>query len=585
MAAIFETHNIGAPNSKSAPVTPMASRSTSDLTDFKDETKSLKTSLTDTETELTEDDTIASTMPDEKKKVYGSTQQNLIVDARPRLNAIANSIAKGAGSEDMRNYSPAVRIYLGIDNIHTMRKSLKMVTDTLKNSDTNNSSLPLNRKELAESKWLEHIALVLEGAKEIADRVGIRHSHVLIHCSDGWDRTSQLSALAQLCLDPYYRTLDGFIVLVEKDWVAFGHMFRHRSGHLNSEKWFEIENERIAAKPADFASSTSSNGNAFQNAISSARGFLTPKNDNSDPEGVDAPPPSSKHAKEDPFATKTGEISPIFHQFLDATWQLLNQHPTRFEFNERFLKRLLYHLYSCNYGTFLWNNEKERVDNEAKKKTRSVWDFFLAQRQNWLNQKYDPEIDDRNPHKERLVFPDKEKVRWWASVFNRPDADMNGVGPGPVLSQAEIEQPAIVAMESADKRVTVDAGTIVSSSSTHSSIGGRSTGTCTDLPERASKSAIAAIQIEESASLRTAGEEQQEYSTSTPANALSSEPGSDGDPLGAGTHFGSSVNEGIWSEVKRSKQTNGVLKGLGSKKINGGSVTAKENDDLGTEMH
>ncbi|TLD14828.1 protein phosphatase [Venturia nashicola] len=585
VAAIFETHNIDAPNFKSDHVPPKGSRSASDLPDPQDEARSLNTSFVEAETQLADDETIASAIPDEKKRVYGSTQQNLIVDARPRLNAIANSIAKGAGSEDMRNYSPAMRIYLGIDNIHTMRKSLKMVTDTLKNSDTNNSSLPLNRKELAESKWLEHIALVLEGAREIADRVGIRHSHVLIHCSDGWDRTSQLSALAQLCLDPYYRTLDGFIVLVEKDWVSFGHMFRHRSGHLNSEKWFEIENERIAAKPADFTASTSSNGNAFQNAISSARGFLTPKNDNSDPEGVDVPPLSSKHAKEDPFATKTGEISPIFHQFLDATWQLLNQHPTRFEFNERFLKRLLYHLYSCNYGTFLWNNEKERVDNQAKKKTRSVWDFFLAQRQNWLNPKYDPEIDDRKPYKERLIFPEKDKVRWWASVFNRPDADMNGVGPGPVLTEAEIEKPAIVAVESADKKVTIDADTTASSGSTGSSTGEGLTGTVTDLPERSSRSVVAAKQIEDSAALPAAVEGQSEDSTSAPAPAFSSEPEAGSDPLGAGTHFGSSVNEGLWTEVKRSKQTNGFTKGVGGRGVNGWSRTSKENDDLGTEMH
>jgi hypothetical protein len=31
--------------------------------------------------------------------------------------------------------------------------------------------------------------------------------NVLVHCSDGWDRTSQLSSLSQLLLDPYYRTL------------------------------------------------------------------------------------------------------------------------------------------------------------------------------------------------------------------------------------------------------------------------------------------------------------------------------------------------------------------------------------------
>jgi hypothetical protein len=54
---------------------------------------------------------------------------------------------------------------------------------------------------------------------------------VVVHCSDGWDRTSQIVALAQIMLDPYYRTIEGFIVLIEKDWLSFGHQFALRSGH------------------------------------------------------------------------------------------------------------------------------------------------------------------------------------------------------------------------------------------------------------------------------------------------------------------------------------------------------------------
>ena len=52
----------------------------------------------------------------------------------------------------------------------------------------------------------------------------------MVHCSDGWDRTAQLTALAQLLLDPHYRTIAGFAALVEKEWCAFGHLFADRTG-------------------------------------------------------------------------------------------------------------------------------------------------------------------------------------------------------------------------------------------------------------------------------------------------------------------------------------------------------------------
>ena len=35
---------------------------------------------------------------------------------------------------------------------------------------------------------------------------------VLVHCSDGWDRTAQTCAIIAMLIDPYYRTLHGFMV-------------------------------------------------------------------------------------------------------------------------------------------------------------------------------------------------------------------------------------------------------------------------------------------------------------------------------------------------------------------------------------
>ena len=455
LAAIFSTTRAERPLSVVASPTPEREDSGSSKDTM---TASLDGDLRKTDAEALEDAVIAklrgddeqeSAESDEKKpRVYGAQQRNMIIDARPTVNAYAMQ-AVGKGSENMENYKFATKAYLGIDNIHVMRDSLNKVVDALKDSDL--TPLGPNKEALRKSGWLKHIANMLDGVGLIARQVGLQHSHVLIHCSDGWDRTSQLSSLSQICLDPYYRTLEGFIVLVEKDWLSFGHMFKHRSGLLSSEKWFQIENERIGGRRDD-ETDEPKQGDAlagaqrtFENAFLSAKGFFTKQhndsreslnvdseNETTQPYDTDSQAPGRRvisgasTGKEDKAITKVKETAPIFHQFLDATYQLMYQHPTRFEFTERFLRRLLYHLYSCQYGTFLLDNEKARKEARLSERTKSVWDYFLANKAGFTNPKYDAEIDDNVRGKERLIFPRTEEVRWWNELFGRTDEEMNG---------------------------------------------------------------------------------------------------------------------------------------------------------------
>jgi hypothetical protein len=228
-------------------------------------------------------------------------------------------------------------------------------------------------------------------------------------------------------------------------------MFRLRGGLLSHDKWFEVENERINAARSVVANGgpgaeSVDAGNAFENALASAKGLLNfrKKNENNssdvesegDIKSMESSPAATKRitaaavAKEHTMETLLKETSPVFHQFLDATYQLLHQHPTRFEFNERFLRRLLYHLYSCQYGTFLYNNDKERIQHKAKQRTHSVWDYFLAKRAQFQNPNYEATIDDLTLGKERLVLPKRDEVRWWYELFGRTDAEMNGPPPG-----------------------------------------------------------------------------------------------------------------------------------------------------------
>ncbi|CAL1705304.1 unnamed protein product [Somion occarium] len=345
--------------------------------------------------------------------VYGATKTNLIIDARPTANAMANT-AKGAGTENMDHYKDAKKAYLGIDHIHTMRESLAKVVEALRETEMvaasaggtvpgENMAVPiLDRQALRRSGWLRHISAIMEGTVLIVRNVHINSSHVLIHCSDGWDRTAQLSSLSQLCLDPFYRTIRGFQILVEKDWLSFGHKFLDRCGHLSSEKFFlaPVEN-----------TSNASGAEAAQAFFASVQNRFT----------------SQSHIK---------ETSPVFHQFLESVRQLQRQFPERFEFNERFLRRLHYHLYSCQFGTFLCNTERERRIGDGERPpceaTVSVWDLFNSTAENGLNLNpdYDPSLDDpasRRPKTDQgVLLPNPKDVRFWHELYGRTDEEMNG---------------------------------------------------------------------------------------------------------------------------------------------------------------
>ena len=251
---------------------------------------------------------------EEISKANPHSQRLVIMDARPKLNAMANK-AMGGGYEDEEHYSNMELVFLDIGNIHVMRESLRKLREmcfpTIE--DTHWMS------NLENTHWLEHIKLVLAAANRVVDLMDRCRVSVVVHCSDGWDRTSQVCALSMLLMDPYYRTVHGFAVLVEKEWLAFGHKFQQRAGH------------------------------------------------------------GDKHSTDE-------QRAPIFVQFIDAVWQITCQFPCAFEFNELFLLTILDHLYSCLFGTFLCNSERERCS--IKDKTKSLWAYVAEHHSDYINPLY-----------------------------------------------------------------------------------------------------------------------------------------------------------------------------------------------------
>eukprot|EP00127_Corallochytrium_limacisporum_P005127 Clim_evm33s199 gene=Clim_evmTU33s199 len=148
-----------------------------------------------------------------------------ILDARPKVNAIFNQ-AIGGGYENTAFYVACSIDFLNIANVHSIRDSYLRLEAVLYQDDLESTWL----SDLERSGWLQHIRSILLGANQAVASLEADKS-VLVHCSDGWDRSSQICALAQLLIDPYFRTIEGFAVLIEKDWLSFGHQFELRLGY------------------------------------------------------------------------------------------------------------------------------------------------------------------------------------------------------------------------------------------------------------------------------------------------------------------------------------------------------------------
>ncbi|CAK4066354.1 unnamed protein product [Aphanomyces euteiches] len=291
-----------------------------------------------------------------------------IIDCRPMSSAMANR-AKGYGVESSLRYKQCTIDFMNIPNIHTMRDSAKRLKQLSLSLTCDNLNW---YGDVEETKWLYYIRVCLKATLHVVDLIHLQKCSVLIHCSHGWDRTSQLCALAQLCLDPFYRTFTGFQVLIEKDFLAFGHPFQMRLA--NGEK-------------------------------------------------------------------PTGDYSPIFMQFLDCVWQLQQQYPSYFEFNQGLLCLLLDELYSCRFGTFLLSSQQDRESMELNDKTVSIWTCLNGFRDILTNRSF---VADQ------LLLPTQSSllrgVSVWPHAFLRWSAQASSVDSPVMNSQIfvdnEMRQPS-----------------------------------------------------------------------------------------------------------------------------------------------
>eukprot|EP00638_Chattonella_subsalsa_P016782 CAMPEP_0117820430 /NCGR_PEP_ID=MMETSP0949-20121206/2458_1 /TAXON_ID=44440 /ORGANISM="Chattonella subsalsa, Strain CCMP2191" /LENGTH=646 /DNA_ID=CAMNT_0005659373 /DNA_START=131 /DNA_END=2070 /DNA_ORIENTATION=- len=268
-----------------------------------------------------------------------------IIDARSATAAKGNQLI-GGGHESVSKLGGKQNCqlqFLNLPNIHTIRESFHAFNQACCLDYPQETWL----QALHDSKWLHHLNNILVGAFLKYLEQG---DPVLVHCSDGWDRTAQVCSLAQLMLDPFYRTIKGLQVLIDKDWCSFGHMFDMRNG------WDNL-------------------------------------------------------------------MSPIFLQFLDCLWQMMQQFPDAFEYNEDRIDLLL--------KTSTQSYEEPAV---------SIWACILQEKARYTNVIY---RGSRHGYPSLAIYPNTgiQSLRVWEKLyFQEVTAKVVHYGPRPCTREEELER-------------------------------------------------------------------------------------------------------------------------------------------------
>lgn len=283
------------------------------------------------------------------RKTCGDKSTLMIFDARSKIAAGANRL-KGKGTEDMAHYPDCRVLFLDIENIHAMRES---IDGLMKLSSTSHRIGESDWTVLLQNtKWLWHIQGILSSALTIAKYLAIQGNPVMVHCSDGWDRTSQLCALAQILVEPYYRTAKGLQIVIEREFISFGHKFKDRLGNVPD---------------------------------------------------------------------KPDERSPVFVQFIDAVWQILQQFPNEFEFTESYLLAIFEYHQSGWFGNFQDNSDQQRTQFQRNSNSLTSWAYLDAFMMDSVAK--NPGYNPSETYPQTVLFPitSVKVLRLWTDAYLRYD--------------------------------------------------------------------------------------------------------------------------------------------------------------------
>ncbi|CBN77430.1 conserved unknown protein [Ectocarpus siliculosus] len=325
----------------------------------------------------------------------GKAPRLCLLDARTAVAALGNKLV-GKGIETGAGYGNSTQlVFSGIGNVHAVKDAFEELRDSLdpvkvesKMDRWKEDSAKMVAKKMSRSLgfarmmdlkyalgdqlggdeleetppytlWPRLLRQILGASLLAARLLRLDGCSVLVHCSDGWDRTPQICSTVELLLDPHYRTLEGFCSLIEKEWLSYGHKFWARCMGGNNEQEIAEGAAAAAAAAADAAELGDD-----RSAMRSMKDFVGGQ------------------------VREYAELSPVFLQFLDLVHNLLAQFPTAFEISEGLLTFVAEHAFSGLYGTFLCDTEQHRSRLKVKQRSISVWTTVLNNREAFVNANY-----------------------------------------------------------------------------------------------------------------------------------------------------------------------------------------------------
>lgn len=239
------------------------------------------------------------------------------------LNSLLNKSQKGfivdtwgggknpskSSSENEQHYSQWKKVIRPIGNFNHPSGILDCFAKMIEACNDTSSSTEKWLSRLEASGWLTLVLNSLNTSCIVAQCLAQEGAPVLVHGGKGLDSTLIVTSLVQIILNPDCRTVRGLQALIDREWLQGGHPF----GTRHCQSCYTSTSNRLKTSGASFV------------------------------------------------------------LFLDCVYQLYTQFPCSFEFDSHLLITLFEHSYFSQYGTFIADNECERMELMAFNRTTSLW--------------------------------------------------------------------------------------------------------------------------------------------------------------------------------------------------------------------